>query len=343
VDIISSLKKDGFINNTGQLIKPSKKWEDERLSKFKMYEKKLKELTSFLPEDMDLIYRLYVIESGIKNDWKCPVNGCNNPRERTTRSAGYFKLLCNKKDDEHIECYKRLHRLAREKACLTRTGYRTNFENPDKQLQVKQTVREKYGVDNISKLEYIKDKKEKTRETTNQKLLESGLGSNVMQKKLANVKDINKQFIIDNFIDDDNHLDIKKFMEYYSCSADFAYTTIRKFSIDITYKKSCFNPDVPAVLYYLYDPQEDLYKIGITNKTVEERFGKEFCSNRAIAILEQTHFDNGLDAYLAEQEILEAFAPYRCENPSWPETKGGRTEFFKEDILHKHKDNNETT
>jgi len=99
-----------------------------------------------------------------------------------------------------------------------------------------------------------------------------------------------------------------------------------------------FNPDKPAILYYLYDPQEDLYKIGITNKTIEERFGKSFCSNRAIAILEQTHFDNGLDAYLAEQEILEAFGYARCENPSWPETKGGRTEFFKEDILHKHKD-----
>jgi len=102
-----------------------------------------------------------------------------------------------------------------------------------------------------------------------------------------------------------------------------------------------FNPDMPAILYYLYDPQEDLYKIGITNKTIEERFGKSFCSNRAIAILEQTHFDNGLDAYLAEQEILEAFGYARCENPSWPETKGGRTEFFKEDILHKHKDDND--
>jgi len=102
-----------------------------------------------------------------------------------------------------------------------------------------------------------------------------------------------------------------------------------------------FSLDEPAILYYLYDPQEDLYKIGITNKTIEERFGKSFCSNRAIAILEQTHFDNGMDAYLAEQEILEAFGYARCENPSWPETKGGRTEFFKEDILHKHKDDNE--
>jgi len=95
-----------------------------------------------------------------------------------------------------------------------------------------------------------------------------------------------------------------------------------------------FNPDKPAILYYLYDPQEDLYKIGITNRSVEERFGKSFCSNRAIAILEQIEYSNGMDAYLAEQEILEAFGYARCENPSWPEEKGGKTEFFKWNILN---------
>jgi len=97
-----------------------------------------------------------------------------------------------------------------------------------------------------------------------------------------------------------------------------------------------FDPNLPAILYYLFDPQENLYKIGITNKTVEERFGKTFCSNRAIAILEQKIFDNGEEAYFEEQTLLEEFDYARCENPSWPETKGGRTEFFKEDILNKH-------
>jgi len=100
--------------------------------------------------------------------------------------------------------------------------------------------------------------------------------------------------------------------------------------------KNGFNPDKPAILYYIWDPQEDLYKIGITNNSIEERFGKEFCSKRAIALFEQT-YENGQDAYLAEQEILEAFNYIRCENPSWPETKGGRTEFFKEDILKLNK------
>jgi len=104
---------------------------------------------------------------------------------------------------------------------------------------------------------------------------------------------------------------------------------------------SCFNPDKPAILYYIYDPQEDLYKIGITNNTIEERFGKTFCSNRAIAILEQKSFDKGIDAYLEEQEILEQYKEFRTENPSWPKHKGGRTEFFKEDILNKRENKNE--
>jgi len=96
--------------------------------------------------------------------------------------------------------------------------------------------------------------------------------------------------------------------------------------------KNGFNFDKPATLYYIYDPQEDLYKIGITNKTIEERFGKEFCSNRAIAILEQKH-DKGIDAYQDEQEILKNFDYARCINNSWPKYLGGSTEFFKWNIL----------
>jgi len=50
-------------------------------------------------------------------------------------------------------------------------------------------------------------------------------------------------------------------------------------------------------------------------------------------------YNLGQDAYLAEQEILKAFGYARCTNDSWPQEKGGRTEFFKWDILQK--DNNE--
>jgi len=94
-----------------------------------------------------------------------------------------------------------------------------------------------------------------------------------------------------------------------------------------------FNLDKPAILYYLKDTETGLYKIGISNKSsIEERFGKAFCSNRAIAILEQSFF-SGDEAIKAEQEILKAFGYARCTNDSWPSDLGGYTEFFKWDIL----------
>jgi len=96
---------------------------------------------------------------------------------------------------------------------------------------------------------------------------------------------------------------------------------------------SGFNPDKPAILYYLKDTETGLYKIGISNKkSIEERFGKAFCSKRAIALKEQS-FISGQEALEYEQEILEQFAYARCINSSWPEKLGGRTEFFKYDIL----------
>jgi len=95
-----------------------------------------------------------------------------------------------------------------------------------------------------------------------------------------------------------------------------------------------FNPDKPAILYYLKDTETGLYKIGISNKSsIEERFGKAFCSKRAIALKEQS-FNSGQEALEYEQEILEQFAYIRCVNSSWPIKLGGRTEFFKEDILN---------
>ena len=95
-----------------------------------------------------------------------------------------------------------------------------------------------------------------------------------------------------------------------------------------------FNPDKPAILYYLKDTETGLYKIGITNKSsIEERFGKTFCSKRAIALKEQS-FLNGQEALEYEQEILEQFAYARCTNDKWPIKLGGRTEFFKYNVLN---------
>jgi Zn finger protein HypA/HybF involved in hydrogenase expression len=101
---------------------------------------------------------------------------------------------------------------------------------------------------------------------------------------------------------------------------------------------SGFNQSKDATLYYLYDSQEELYKIGITNKTLTERFGIDFLKNRKAEILMEEYYPDGQKAYLAEQEILQAFNGYRQINNSWPESKGGKTEFFNKDILNLRKD-----
>jgi protein-arginine kinase activator protein McsA len=94
-----------------------------------------------------------------------------------------------------------------------------------------------------------------------------------------------------------------------------------------------FNPDKEATLYYLYDPQEDLYKIGITNKDTSSRFGTGFIKERGIRIIMEESYSSGEQALLAEQELLQAFGNYRTTNPTWPEALGGKTEFFNRNIL----------
>ena len=112
------------------------------------------------------------------------------------------------------------------------------------------------------------------------------------------------------------------------------YKKCNELGVKWTHDLGGFDPTKQAVLYYIYDPQENMYKIGITNNNVQTRFGKDFCSKRAIAILEQWHYEIGEHAYLAEQEVLKAFKDYRVTNPSWPEELGGKTEFFFENVLN---------
>jgi len=203
------------------------------------------------------------------------------------------------------------------------------------QGKIKKTNLKKYGVDNPFKSKEIQDKIKKTN------LKKYGV-EYPAQKHISNKEKISKNFL-KKFLNNTGEIQMDKIKKYFNITESTVYKLFHRYKITFkpTYNHGGFNPDKPAILYYLYDPQEDLYKIGITNLTVEERFGKTFCSNRAIAILEQKAFDEGINAYLAEQEILETFSYARYQNPSWPEEKGGRTEFFNYDILqlNKNKDN----
>jgi len=215
---------------------------------------------------------------------------------------------------------------------------------PQTKEKIIKTNRLRYGVDYPmqSKVfkKYMKNKwpviYQKIRTTS---ILKYGV-SNISQLHIKNTEFLNHSFLLKNFLDKNQNIKIEEMMSFFNISRTTCYTLMRRYNVKFNAKKNTFDHNKPAILYYLYDPQEDLYKIGITNRSVEERFGKSFCSNRAIAILEQIEYSKGMDAYLAEQEILEAFGYARCENPSWPEDIGGKTEFFKWNILQKYfKDN----
>lgn len=94
-----------------------------------------------------------------------------------------------------------------------------------------------------------------------------------------------------------------------------------------------FKPEQPAILYYVkVSCEKDIYyKVGITNKTVTERFSKD--KDKEITVLLEKHFDLGLDAYEEEKLILQKYKAKKAKILS-PFLKGkGDTELFEEDVL----------
>lgn len=94
---------------------------------------------------------------------------------------------------------------------------------------------------------------------------------------------------------------------------------------------SGFQRDKPAILYYLRieDMTRTVYKIGITNRTVEDRFRPNDLSK--ISVLNVTHFDNGVDCYEAEQKILKQFDAFKYIGEDM--LADGNTELFTCDVL----------
>lgn len=101
---------------------------------------------------------------------------------------------------------------------------------------------------------------------------------------------------------------------------------------------SGFDPAKPAILYYLKLTTDDgqiLYKIGITNRTINERFNLTDLSK--IEILKQKLYPIGQDACTLEQKLLKMYSQYKYVGPKILES--GNTELFIEDVLTLYHDN----
>lgn len=89
-----------------------------------------------------------------------------------------------------------------------------------------------------------------------------------------------------------------------------------------------FGMDNPATLYYVSIDNGAAFKIGITNRSVKDRFGKEF---DRIHIIKEIVYDRGIDAYNEEQRILLAYSKYKYSGPNL--LTSGNTEMFSVDIF----------
>jgi len=95
--------------------------------------------------------------------------------------------------------------------------------------------------------------------------------------------------------------------------------------------KGGFDYKKPGYLYYLKVTTQDnteLFKIGITNKSVKQRFSVNELSK--IEVIKLKKFNVGKDAYKIEQQIIEEGKAYKYTGPSILES--GNTELFTVDV-----------
>lgn len=90
-----------------------------------------------------------------------------------------------------------------------------------------------------------------------------------------------------------------------------------------------FNPGKPGVLYYLKLNGGQAYKIGITNKTVNERFSNK--DLRIVEVLKTWYYENGQDALDKERDILKEYKEFKWMGEALLES--GNTELFSKDVL----------
>lgn len=92
---------------------------------------------------------------------------------------------------------------------------------------------------------------------------------------------------------------------------------------------SGFNPEKPAILYYLSVNNGQAYKIGITNRSVKERFLPD--DLKKIRVVFELPFTSGASCYKVEQALLQMFISKKYAGP--PLLSSGNTELFRENIF----------
>jgi len=88
--------------------------------------------------------------------------------------------------------------------------------------------------------------------------------------------------------------------------------------------------DAPCTFYYLYLPDVNLYKVGITSLTINKRYRTAF-DREQFSVLFTKKFDTGREAYDYEQNLIKEHTKYKYLGEKVLKT--GNTELFTKNIL----------
>ena len=101
--------------------------------------------------------------------------------------------------------------------------------------------------------------------------------------------------------------------------------------------------DKKTLLYFIYFPEYDLYKIGLTMTSINKRYSNEIGKGLKVEIVTSKEFSNGEEAYKLEQLILKNYEQLKYQGPDI--LIGGNTELFTENIMidYKQKEIDEIT
>ena len=88
--------------------------------------------------------------------------------------------------------------------------------------------------------------------------------------------------------------------------------------------------NIPTILYYIRLKKENLYKIGITKRSLKERFSKHELEN--IEIISEVKYEDGSEAFEKEYKILKENKDFQYKGPNILEK--GNTELFTKNILN---------
>ncbi len=284
-------------------------------------------LTFFLPEDFSLPYRLKVLRWEFDcEELRCPC--CNGWRKMWTSSLSRDKIFnstCGSQDETHKK-FIRINRVkTRTETCNREYGVDHTSQIPGTRDKAKQTWLIKYGVDNPSKVLEIQLKKIETNVDRY-----GAIHANQAHFNMENYQKLSKEYIEEHFLDENECLLILKFQQFLGSKKAAVFNTCKRFGV-VPNIKGGFNPNQSAMVYYLKDIITNLYKIGITNGSVELRFGTS--KMKEIEVLQILSFENGENAYLVEQALHNHFKEYQINNDNFKDV-GGYTEFFNRDVLN---------